>query len=87
LNNNLYLGVYENGFTLFGYSLFCNRSDTWSIGSKWCGHIDGNCQMANNSIHHSGGNNAPIWRHIPPGGIAACLGFGIIDPKHIVDIA
>ena len=80
--------VHKNGrFTLFGVSVLCYSSDTWSIGITWCRHINGYCQMVDNSIHHSGGANATIWRHIPPGRITACLGFGIINPKHIVDIA
>jgi hypothetical protein len=85
--NNQYFGVYINGLALFGDSVLCNSSDTWSIGSARCRHIDGYCQMADNRIHHSGGTLAHIWRLNPPGGITACLGLRIIDPKHIVDNA
>ena len=70
--HNQYLGVNRNGrLTLFGSSVLCNSSDTCSIGSTWCRHIDGNSQMADNSIHYSGGINAGIGRLIPPGGITA----------------
>jgi PGF-CTERM protein len=71
-NNNQYKRVQKNGgLTLFGSSVLCNSSDTWSIGSTRCRHIDGNRQVADNRIHHSGGIIAHIGRLIQPGGIAA----------------
>ena len=66
------MGVYKNGgLTLFGSGVLCNSPDTCSIGSTWCRHIDGNSQMADNSVHHSGGIIANIGWLIPPGGITA----------------
>ena len=81
LADNQHRGVYRNGgLALFGYSVLCNSSDTWSIGSTWCRHIDGYCQMANNSIPDPGGTIVHIWR-------LWNLGLRIIAPKHIVDNA
>jgi hypothetical protein len=64
--------VYINGgLALFGSGVLCNSSDTWNIGSAWCRHIDGYCQMADNSIHHPGGTIGYFWGLIPHGGITA----------------
>jgi hypothetical protein len=51
----------NGGFNLFGGSLLCDSSHTWNIGSTWCRHINGDCQMADNRIHHTGGTIAYIW--------------------------
>lgn len=65
--------MYRNGgFNLFGGSVLRYSFDTGNIGSTWCRHIDGNCQMADNRIHHSGSIIANIWWNIPFDGIAAC---------------
>ena len=83
------MGMYKNGgLTLFGDSILCNSTNTWSIGSTWCRHIDGYCQMADNIIRHPGGIIANIWRLIPPDGITACnLRLRITCPRHVMDNA
>jgi PGF-CTERM protein len=80
--------VYKNGgLTLFGDSVLCNSSDTWNIGSTWCRHIDGYCQMANNSIHHPGGTIDFVWRLNQLGDITALnLGFAYSHEKRGFDM-
>ena len=83
LNNNQYIGVYINGLALFSNSVLRNSSDTWNIGSTWCRYIDGYRQMADNRIHHPGGNIAHIWRLIPLRAITAWnLGFVLFALTH-----
>ena len=65
-------GMQNSGLALFGGSVLCNSSDTWNIRITRCGNIDGDCQMADNSIHYPGGNIAHIWRLIPSVSFAAC---------------
>jgi len=63
-------GGLNGRLTLSSSSILCNSVNTWSIGSARRRHIDGDCQMADNRIHHSGGINAGIGRFIPPAGFA-----------------
>jgi hypothetical protein len=40
-------------------------------GITWCWNIDGDCQMADNRVHHPGNTFACIGWLIPLGGITA----------------
>jgi hypothetical protein len=81
--SSIQVGLQKWQTCLFGDSVLCNSTDTWCIGSTWCQHIDGYCQMSYNSIPHHGGTIVYIWKLTSSGCITAWnLGRVSFAPKH-----